>query len=85
MCVKKTVWHRLQLDDNHTHYYSKPRPSNTSNVGVPCECGLIFSDIHIFFSFLLLPYVHVLVSNVIIWPARVNCIRLIQVSDISHC
>ena len=64
MCVKKTVRHRLLLAGNHTHYYSKPhplnmptkpRPSNTSNIGMPCGCGLIFNDIHIFFSFSLLP------------------------------
>ena len=41
MRVKKTVWHRLQVDGNHTHYYSKPHPPNTSNVGVSCGCGLI--------------------------------------------
>ena len=51
MCVKKTVRHRLlQLDGNHTQFYSKPhplniptkpRPSNISNIGVSCGCGLI--------------------------------------------
>ena len=71
MCVQKTVRHRLQLDDNHTHYYSKPLapniptkpcPSNIYKVGVniykvgmPCGCGLIFNDTPRFFSFLLLP------------------------------
>ena len=56
MCVKKTVC-------NHTHYYSKPQPSSTSNVGMPCGCGLIFNDIHRFFSFSLLPTYPILSSG----------------------
>ena len=56
----------VQLDGNHTNYYSKPHPPNMptkphppntstkphpSNIGMPCGCGLIL----MIFPFLLLP------------------------------
>ena len=68
MCVKKTVWHRRQphpllLEATPTKHATKPHPSNTSNVGVPCGCGLIFNDIHRFFSFSLLPTYPILSSG----------------------
>ena len=67
--------HPLWLKATPTKHATKPRPSTTSNVGMPCGCGLIFNDIHRFFSFSLLPTYPILSSGSpkkqlieLVWP-----------------
>ena len=73
--------HPLLLKATPTKHATKPRPSNTSNVGVPCGCGLIFNDIHRFFSFSLLPTYPILSSGSpekqlieLVWPYKAGFI-----------